>query len=372
MTEHAWLADAIVRPAFDGPPLLAPDAVDHGVDCAECRTTLARIRSDGAALAALDPGAPAPWVRRKVLAATTRQRAWRSPARLLVLALVTIGVAAGGIVGVGALSAARTGPEASVLVPDQAVDLSGKAIVWRSKAVALGADEVTIEANGVTFRPGRVASVHATGDPGNLKYATLELTWVEAGIEERLNLYLQADATQWSVSQIGTYDNRGPNAEFANVRPGLAPTPLGQPFRGDIDVMAQGGAGPVHTRISGAVLAFTPQASFVDPLVGGGPLARDPFEPGGPLHCSGILQLTPVEAERELLSRGIRLSWRFEWKTGPNTGYGELRLQAPPTGWISRTRLGGDGELIVFVEDPARPSGERAPFPPECPAPSSG
>jgi hypothetical protein len=101
-------------------------------------------------------------------------------------------------------------------------------------------------------------------------------------------------------------------------------------------------------------------------------LSADPFAPGGKLHCSGILQLRPADAQREILARGLRLSWRFEWSTGPNSGHAELRLDPPPTGFISSTAIGSDGELIVFVEDPARPSGKRATFPPECGALSSG
>ena len=59
---------------------------------------------------------------------------------------------------------------------------------------------------------------------------------------------------------------------------------------------------------------------------------------------------------------------RFE---GGATGYAEALARAPQTGYISDAAVGSDGELIVFVEDPARPM-NRAPWParPEgCPAP---
>jgi hypothetical protein len=56
----------------------------------------------------------------------------------------------------------------------------------------------------------------------------------------------------------------------------------------------------------------------------------------------------------------------------PNTGYAELRLHAPATGYISSTALGSDGELIVFVEDPTRPESDPIEFPADCPPPSPG
>jgi hypothetical protein len=108
-----------------------------------------------------------------------------------------------------------------------------------------------------------------------------------------------------------------------------------------------------------------------DPPDGGVPLKTDPFAIGGPLHCSGILQMRPIDAEHHLLNRGIRLSWRFVTKTGPNMGFSDPRLRAPATGWISGTALGSDGELIVFVEDPAKPMANPIAAPADCPlAPS--
>jgi hypothetical protein len=61
---------------------------------------------------------------------------------------------------------------------------------------------------------------------------------------------------------------------------------------------------------------------------------------------------------------------RVRGGTGPNTGYADLRLRAPATGWISSTALGSAGELIIFVEDPARPMSDPIAFPADCPPPT--
>ena len=174
------------------------------------------------------------------------------------------------------------------------------------------------------------------------------------------------------MTEARAYDNVGPNPDWAMLAGLVGRQPLGQPFRGDLDLSGDGRSGPVHVQITGAVLAMSPQPSYIDPPIGGGPLATDPFAVGGRLHCSGILQLPPIEAERELAARGIRLSCRFEWMTGPNAGYADKRLHAPATGWISSTALGSDGELIVAVEDPKRPMSDPIAIPADCPPPPKG
>ena len=372
MTDHAALADAIVAAAF-GP-------ADHGISgidgghvgvCPSCSVVLAGVRADASAVATYAAGDPAAWVRQRVLrAAGGRRSAWSGVARLFAIGLLAVAAVAGGVAGGGALLGLRTAAEGPP--PPILADLvSGKPVIWKTSAVLLAADEVTVEANGATLHPARNPS-KVGGDPGSLTYATLEIAWAEAGREQRINLYLAADATSWWMSEARAYDNVavGAKPDWAMLGNLVGRQPLGQPFAGDLDLAGSGRAGPVHVRIAGAVLAMSPQRSYVDPAVGGGPLDGDPFAIGGPLRCSGILQLSPPDAERELAARGIRLSWRFTWKTGPDMGFAELRLHAPATGWISSTALGGDGELIVFVEDPARPMGDPIPFPKDCPAQS--
>jgi len=107
------------------------------------------------------------------------------------------------------------------------------------------------------------------------------------------------------------------------------------------------------------------------PIAGGG-LTSDPFLPGGPLHCSGILQRPPPEAERELLARGYPVTWRYESSKDGTTGASEVLAHAPPVGWITSTAIAGTGELIVFVSDPVRPLGPPAELPRDCGSTGSG
>ena len=74
---------------------------------------------------------------------------------------------------------------------------------------------------------------------------------------------------------------------------------------------------------------------------------------------------------------GYKLSWRWQYATsrfdGGAIGNAEALARAPATGFISDAATGSDGELIVFVEDPARPM-IREPWPavpPGCPTPAT-
>jgi len=218
--------------------------------------------------------------------------------------------------------------------------------------------------------------VNVGTDPGDLKRGELDVAWAEGGLPQRIALYVEADDTSWWINEVRAYDNVGPLPDWAFLGGPLARQPLGVPFRGDLDLEGPSKMHPVRARLqmTGVAVLFAGPAhpTFVEPPGGGAPLKADPFGVGGPLRCSGILQLAPVDAERELLSRGLRISWRFFSKTGPNSGFSDLRLSAPGTGWIMETEIGSSGELIVFVADPAAPMGKPVPVPPDCSALPSG
>jgi hypothetical protein len=375
MIEHRWLEPAVIGSVFGTADAEeGSEVARHLASCPSCSALVAAMRRDEAAIASFDAGEPSPSVERRVMAhAASGRRVEVGPLRLLAFAVLLGAALVGGLAGAGALL--RQAP-IDVVPRTEPADLAalveGKPIIWKTPAVLLAADDVVVEANGRTLHPAAVsARIH--GDPGSLSYATLEVEWAEGSVEQRINLYFAADATSWWMTEARAYDNVAPSPDWAMLGGDLVGRQrLGQPFKGDLDLTGAGRKGPVHLRIDGAVVAMAPQRSYIEPPGGGVRLSGDPFAPGGKLYCSGILQLRPVDAQREILARGMRLSWRFEWSTGPNTGYGELRLEAPPIGSISSTAIGSDGELILFVEDPARPMGKPATFPPECGAPPSG
>jgi hypothetical protein len=243
---------------------------------------------------------------------------------------------------------------------------AGDTVRWQTEVVSLEATDFFIEAGGQRYL-GAPGAMSVRSDPGDLTYWTLEVAWREHGREMRLNFYFAADERDWWVSEVRTYDGRDP-ADWIYYKGVFFKRPLGQAFAGDIDVSS---SLPFPGRLAfrDLRLAVRPQSSFVAPPGGGIVLASDPFEPGGPLHCSGILQTTPAQAERTLRTLGYRLSWRYEYSTGPDSGYSEKRLTAPD-GVITDSAFGSSGELIVFVSPPHDPHSRLAAFPSDCPPPS--
>jgi hypothetical protein len=287
-----------------------------------------------------------------------------------ILVLLAVGVV-GASVGVGAFLASRPAPAAPTLPP--AANGDGDVVHWQTDVVTLAATRLEIDANGLRFTGGPKASI--TGDPGNMTSWTLEATWNEQGREQRLNLYFAADASTWWIREISVYDGAANRqADWATFPGGpWARTPLGSPFQGDLDLQGTSATGPVELHLAGLRIAVRPDDHVTRPLGGGITLAEnaDPFMPGGTLHCSGILQLAPAEAQLRLLALGYRLSWRWDYATGTNTGYAEVRDTAPDAGWITDTAVGTSGELIVFVADPNRPfGGPPRGLPADCPSPA--
>ena len=332
------------------------------------------MRADLALVARLEVAGGSTRLRGRVQDAASRHDAGGGSRTIALIAAVALLVAAvvGASLGVGAYISRDSDPISQASPESDAALLAAKdkRILWSTEVVMLGADRVTLEANGATLHA-ETDQIQIRSDPGSRTYWTLEVTWLEAGLEQRIHLYFMADGTSWWVDEVRIYDNVGPAPDWvAFPRGPHLRTALGQPFSGDIAFVGQGRAGPARLRIDGAILAVVPQPSFVEPPGGGIALKADPFEPGGPLHCSGILQLSPPDAERALQAHGFRLSWRATWSTGPNAGYADKRL-SPPDGWITETAIGSDGELIVFVTEPARPMGPRAEFPKDCPVPGS-
>jgi len=240
---------------------------------------------------------------------------------------------------------------------------NGNAVHWQTEVVDLQVADFWIQASGQRFTAA-VPDVAVHSDPGNATYRTLEVTWQEHGVEMRLNLYFDGDASSWWVSEIRVYDGTAPG-EWVGRKGTWFKSPLGAAWAGDLDLSVEGGA--LH--IGGLVLRSTPFDGVNEPVGTAAPVAvrSNLFEEGGVLHCSGILQMTPKEAERVLLALGYRLSWRLDTTTGPSTGFAEVRATAPD-GVIHQEPLpGSEGELIVFVAPFGDPQAVPLPAPADCP-----
>jgi hypothetical protein len=287
---------------------------------------------------------------------------------LVVAGLVAAGVVlVTGALAIGKLTAPPEAPSSQETVQAGVGDV----IRWQTDVVALAASSFSIDAAGMRFAGSPTATVHS--DPGSLTYWTLEVEWREQGRIQRVNLYFAADQASWWINEARVYDGGvGPSEHWVTFPGGpWARTPLGAEFSGDLDLAAVASTGPVRLHLGGVRIAVRPRDPVTRPIGGGItlPTNGDPFQAGGPLHCSGILQLPPKVAEARLLTLGYRLSWRWEYSTsdGAGTGYSEVSATAPDRGWISSTAVGSGGELVVFVEDPARPMMPAATPPADCP-----
>jgi hypothetical protein len=375
MTSHARALDlAAAAPAFPLDGSDTRDLADHLRECADCARRAARLRADLWSLGRVDPALSPRLHDRLREVAVTAPRKGPNAIGIVVALVLLATVVVGGSIGVGALVARQGEPSApkASLVMDAADVLS-----WRTEVVALAAREAWVEQDGlrlVGLPAARIAS-----DPGDLSRWTLEASWPERGRDQRLTLYFEADERTWWIDSVRTWNSAAKQGSDATFEGPLFETPLGQTVEGDLDLTMPGVQGPTTVHLGGLRIAVSPTSTVNEPALGarislmenGNPAVNgDPFEVGGPLRCSGILQLTPQAAEARLLTLGYALSWRWETSTGGNTGFAESRATAPDRGWITYTSVGSSGELIVFVANPDRPFGgpPRA-LPPECATP---
>ena len=131
---------------------------------------------------------------------------------------------------------------------------------FATQQVRLDAGALNIEANGRTFTPpGSNVGVHS--DPGDATYQTLELEWHEQGVEMRLYFYFGADAHDWWVTNLTTYNGRS-QPDWIGYRGPLFRTPLGSAFAGDVDLVPTGAPTGAHLRITNMRLQpFLPPAA---------------------------------------------------------------------------------------------------------------
>lgn len=240
-----------------------------------------------------------------------------------------------------------------------------KAISWQTDVASLEADSIAIEAGGQSFSAS-TDRLSVRSDPGGASHRTLEISWRENGVEMRLNLYFEADATHWWVSELRTYDGR-PRGEWITYQGPLFRTERGGSHTGDVELIGRNGRGPGRLHIEGLRLtAFAPGTGprpfegcrFVGPTDEQAQDGNTPEEVFDALAEHGIrLGMPSSEAHSALRQRGICHDFRYSWWYGPpvegqpRQGYTQ-RWCVPPPGAIDNAAWGMEGEAVLFVQDP--------------------
>lgn len=224
-------------------------------------------------------------------------------------------------------------------------------ITWDSGTARLTADALRLEAGPAAFTAGGPASVHS--DASSTTYRTLEVEWPEAGTTAGVTFYLAADRDSWWVTEIRAGDRSARQGLVTLPTPPIR-APIGATWSGDLGLAAGG----VTLAMDGVRLrAFAPdtlpaELRFCRSALpeGANPDTTDPLAPGQPLAGTGIESMAPAGAKALLLSLGLCHMFRYDVSFGDGTGFGEVWCDAPP-GRIQGVRYGGDGEVLVFVED---------------------
>jgi|GEM_PF-2253060 len=193
----------------------------------------------------------------------------RSRMRPVAAAAAVAAVTVGGLV-----VATRAPEERPPAVADQFA-----AINWSTENVTFAASSFAIDVNGQTFTASDPA-IDFDGDPGNDEFQTLEVTWMENGVEMRWYVYFASDGTDWWVEEFRTY-NGDPDGDWVTFDGEFFRTPLGTPFSGDVDLDAIQDGVTSRVRIDNMVLQpFTTNAILpATPLADGSP---PPLPPGLP------------------------------------------------------------------------------------------
>ena len=285
-------------------------------------------------------------------------------------------VVMGAMVVTSATTIAQTPSPSST--PDGTTPPPNGAVTWDSGAARFEADSYQIHVGDTVFTGMGQAEVHS--DPGDPSYRTLEVVWDEQGVEQRMNLYFAADAEDWWVTEVRTYDGMA-DGEWINYwAVGQPPqemfrTPRGESFEGDVLLPGFGRRAAVLEIEGLRLTAFAP-GTGPGPLVGCTPAAtsklalrRSPLHKSQPLHGTGIRKMGPADAEGLLRDLGLCFTFRYEYPTGPSVGYSERWCTAPPAGRITDLAYLDDGEIVVFVEDDrVRSEREQPPEGWNCPA----
>lgn len=108
------------------------------------------------------------------------------------------------------------------------------AVHFETPTVVLDAASVEVTVADKSFVP--PSDVLVEGDPGiGNDYTSLELTWHDQGVEQRISIYFTSDGTNWWANEIRTYDGNA-NAEWIAHQGEFFKSPLGGEYSGDLDL----------------------------------------------------------------------------------------------------------------------------------------
>ncbi|MFL5670485.1 MAG: anti-sigma factor family protein, partial [Chloroflexota bacterium] len=240
----------------------------HLDGCASCRAFAASMRSDTAALRALHAGPVPISVRANVAIAAEHGRGSNPIGRwvgIAVFAALLLGALGAGVLGVGG----HPGVPAVTDPSNGPAEKTANQIEWKTKVVALTAREFSIDVGGKTFRAA-TPNVAVNSDPGTATYRTLEATWMENGVEMRMNFYFRGDGSSYWVDEIRIYDG-APRGEWLTARGVYFKALAGNAWTGDQDVAFTDPTGkPARLHLAGVTLATTPIGAAKPGAAGGG------------------------------------------------------------------------------------------------------
>ncbi|MDO8389382.1 MAG: hypothetical protein Q7V57_02755 [Actinomycetota bacterium] len=132
------------------------------------------------------------------------------------------------------------------------------AIDVSSDWVRLTADALVVDVGGQHYTPAG-AALEINSDAGSPTYTTLELVWLEHGVEMRINLYFERDvATEtWNVTEIRVRDGfPAEAADWVTSTPGTftLSAPMDTEHRGDLTLQLTDGSRPATLTITGMTL----------------------------------------------------------------------------------------------------------------------
>jgi hypothetical protein len=140
---------------------------------------------------------------------------------------------------------------------------TSRKVFWSSHNYYLQADDFEYQVAGeepVTLLG--ATDIDISGDPGWDDFTTVEITWKVNGMEKRLNMYLSATVSSWTIDEARVYDA---NQEWVDFVPtGVVNETLGECYKRENLIISNGNGSEIRFRS----ILFVPfiQQAWVDPL----------------------------------------------------------------------------------------------------------